>query len=103
MTWRRACNAPPECPIGALDVAPSSRSLPRRQAMQIDMELDRNQWEALRALGAPDPDRRRLDRQAFEQLIASELAALQDGLPVITARGRQFVVRGSPRLWDLST
>ena len=102
MTWRRACNATPQCPIGALDVASSSRPLPRRQAMQIDIELDRNQWEALRALGAPDPDRRRLDRQAFEQLIASELAALQDGLPVITARGRQVVVRGSPRLWDLS-
>ena len=70
--------------------------------MQIDIELDRNQWETLRALGAPDPDRRRLDRQAFEQLIASELAALRDGLPVITARGRKVVVRGSPRLWDLS-
>ncbi len=70
--------------------------------MKIDIELDRNHWETLRALGAPEPDRRRLDRQAFEQLIASELVALQDGLPVITAMGRKVVVRGSPRLWDLS-
>jgi hypothetical protein len=102
MTWRLAYNATPEFPIGSPDVASSSRSVPKRELMQIDIELDRNQWETLRALGAPEPDRRRLDRQAFEQLIASELAALCDGLPVITATGRKVVVRGSPRLWDLS-
>jgi hypothetical protein len=102
MTWRLAYSATPKCRIGSLDVVSSSRSLLRRQLMQIDIELDRNQWETLRALGAPEPDRRRLDQQAFEQLIASELAALRDGLPVITAMGRMVIVRGSPRLWDLS-
>ena len=69
---------------------------------EVDLVLDREQWETLKALGAPKPDYRRLDRRVFQQLISSELAALEDGRPVITPMGRKTVVRGSPRLWDLS-
>ena len=70
--------------------------------MQFDIDLDRTDWETLRALGAPEPDQRRLDERAFERLIASELVAVRDGRVVITAIGRKVIVRGSPRLWDLS-
>ena len=69
---------------------------------EMDLGLDRTQWETLKALGAPDAGHRRLDRLAFQHLVASRLAAIDNGRPVITAMGRTAVVRGSPRLWDLS-
>ena len=69
---------------------------------EIDLGLDRSQWETLKVLGAPDPDYRRVDRFAFQQLVASEFAVMLDGCPTITEKGRKDVLRGSPRLWDLS-
>ncbi|WIM09065.1 hypothetical protein [Enhydrobacter sp.] len=66
----------------------------------IDCILDRAQWEALKALGAPEPRRPALPPDAFERLAARDLVALQDGWPVITPRGRRRIVRGSERLWD---
>ena len=68
---------------------------------EIDLGLDRNQWETLKALGAPSPDHRKVNRLAFQQLVASELAAMLDGRPIITPKGRKVVVRGSPLLWDI--
>ena len=70
--------------------------------MQIDLDLDRTEWETLRNLGAPDSDRHTLEGQAFERLVASELVAVRDGCAVVTPLGRKVIVRGSPRLWDLS-
>jgi hypothetical protein len=69
---------------------------------EIDLGLDRNQWETLKVLGAPDPDYRRLDRLALQQLVASELAAMLEDRPLITPKGRKVVILGSPRLWDMS-
>jgi len=69
---------------------------------RTEIDLDRSQWETLKVLGAPEPDYRKLNRQTFQQLMASELAVLEDGRPVITSLGRKVLVRGSPRLWDLS-
>jgi hypothetical protein len=69
---------------------------------EIDFGLDRHQWETLKALGAPDPDCRRLDRLALRQLVAWELAAMLEGRPIITQKGRKVVVRGSPWLWSES-
>ena len=69
---------------------------------EIDLVLDRSQWETLKALGAPDVDRRPVDKQAIERLVAASLAEMRDGRPVITAMGRKAVVRGSPSLWDTS-
>jgi hypothetical protein len=69
---------------------------------EIDLGLDRSQWETLKALGAPDPDQRRLDPLALRLLVASELAAILEGRPVITPMGRKIVVRGSPWLWSES-
>jgi hypothetical protein len=69
---------------------------------EINLVLDRSQWETLKALGAPDPHRRHVDRLAIEGLVAAKLAAIRDGHPVITPMGRKAVVRGSPSLWDTS-
>ena len=68
----------------------------------IDLVLDRSQWETLKALGAPDADQRPVDRQAIERLVSEKLAEMRDGRPVITPMGRKAVVRGSPSLWDIS-
>jgi len=70
--------------------------------LDIDLVLDRSQWETLKTLGAPDADRRPVDKQATERLVAEKLAEMRDGRPVITAMGRKAVVRGSPSLWDIS-
>ena len=69
---------------------------------EVDLGLDRSEWETLKALGAPDADHRRLNQLALQHLVASRLAAIDNGRPIITAMGRKAVVRGSPRLWDLS-
>ena len=68
----------------------------------IDLGLDPAQWETLKALGAPDPEHRRVNEFACQQLIKSELATMRDGRPAITPKGREVVLRGSPRLWDPS-
>ena len=49
-----------------------------------------------------NPDYRRLNRLAFQQLVTRELAAMVDGHPIITPMGRKVVVRGSPLLWGRS-
>ena len=69
---------------------------------EIDLGLDLAQWETLKALGAPNPDYRRMNQLAFQQLVAQELAAMLDGHPIITPMGRKVVVRGSPQLWGRS-
>jgi hypothetical protein len=66
----------------------------------IDADLNKLQWEALKALGAPEPDHRHLNRPAVQKLVASKLASMRDGRPAITPMGRKIVVRGSPYLWD---
>lgn len=70
------------------------------QPIDIADSLDRFQWEALRALGAPSPDSSRLSEVALAQLVGSELAELHDDRPAITAKGRRVVACGSPRLWN---
>jgi hypothetical protein len=69
---------------------------------EIDLGLDLTQWETLKALGAPNPDYRRMNQLAFRQLVTRELAAMVDGHPIITPMGRKVVVRGSPQLWGRS-
>jgi len=43
-----------------------------------------------------------LNASAVETLIALQLAAMIDGDPEITRRGRDVLLRGSPRLWDVA-
>jgi hypothetical protein len=69
---------------------------------ELDYDLTPDQWEVLKALRAPAPERRAMNRFVLEALIALELAAISDNLPVITARGRRVLVRGSSRLLDVA-
>ncbi|MBX9943365.1 MAG: hypothetical protein K2Y40_04725 [Reyranella sp.] len=70
------------------------------QPIDIADTLDPVQWEALKALCAPSPDPRRLSATALEQLRRSELVEPGGDRPVLSAKGRQVVICGSPRLWN---
>jgi hypothetical protein len=37
-----------------------------------------------------------------QELVALGLAAVADGRATITAKGREVVLRGSPKLWDVA-
>jgi len=68
----------------------------------IDYDLTPDQWEMLKALRAPAPERRGLNRSVVENLVALELAVMTEDRPVITRKGRGVLLRGSPRLWDVA-
>jgi hypothetical protein len=69
---------------------------------EFDHDLTPDQWEALKALRVPAPEGRALNRFVLDELIALQLAAMSDNLPVITPRGRKVLIRGSSRLWDVA-
>ena len=60
------------------------------------------QWDVLKALRTPTADLRGARRVIAEQLIALGLATITDGRTKLTPRGREVVLRGSPRLWDVA-
>jgi len=72
----------------------------------MDIELDYNlapdQWEALKALRIPATERRGSNTANINHLVALGLAAISDGEPRITAKGRSVLLRGSPRLLDVA-
>ncbi len=70
------------------------------QPIDIADALDPVQWDALRALCALSPDPRRRGAAALEQLRRSELVEPGGDRPVLSAKGRQVVICGSPRLWN---
>jgi hypothetical protein len=67
---------------------------------EIDYDLTLNQWEALKALRVTN--RRALNKSEVNSLVALQLVEIADGSPVITAKGRSVLLRGSPRLWDVA-
>jgi hypothetical protein len=69
---------------------------------EIDYDLPPGQWETLKALRLPAPRCCILNPAAVANLIALQLAAMIDGCPVITPKGRSVLLRGSPRLWDVA-
>jgi hypothetical protein len=69
---------------------------------ELDYDLTPNQWEALKALRAPESRLGALHRFAIEGLITLRLAAMAGNRPVITPKGRSVLLRGSPRLWDVA-
>jgi len=69
---------------------------------EIDYDLTPDQWEALKEIRVPAPNGRALNRFVVENLVALQLAAMIDGRPVITPKGRSVLLRGSPRLWDVA-
>jgi hypothetical protein len=69
---------------------------------ELDYELTLDQWETLKALRVPAPERTSVNGQILKQLIALGLAAMREGTPKITDWGRKVLVRGSSRLWDVA-
>ena len=70
---------------------------------ELDYDLTRDQWETLKALRGGAPQRRALSRVVVDELVALGLAAMDGGRPVITAKGRSVLLRGSPQLLDLAS
>lgn len=69
---------------------------------EFDYDLTRDQWEALKSLRVPAAECRGADGSAFRHLIALGLADVTEDRPVISAKGRSVLLRGSPRLWDVA-
>ena len=65
---------------------------------EFDYDLTPSQWEALKALRTPAAKLPRLSRVAIDGLIALGLAVVHDQVPVITAKGRKVLIRGSSLL-----
>ena len=68
---------------------------------EFDYDLTPEQWEMLKALRAPAPNARVLNRFVVGSLVALQLAEIIDGRPALTPTGRSVLLRGSPRLLDL--
>jgi hypothetical protein len=68
---------------------------------ELDYHLTHDQWETLKALRGGAEQRRALNRFVLDQLIDLGLAGIDDGRPMITAKGRSVLLRGSPQLLDL--
>uniref|UniRef100_Q07S80 Uncharacterized protein n=1 Tax=Rhodopseudomonas palustris (strain BisA53) TaxID=316055 RepID=Q07S80_RHOP5 len=67
-----------------------------------DHDLAPSQWEALKALRRAGAEMRSGERLAVPELVELGLATLEQGRALITAEGRQVLLRGSPRLWDVA-
>jgi hypothetical protein len=69
---------------------------------EIDYDLTPDQWETLKAIRVPVLKPSALNQSLLDDLVAFGLATMSDNLPVITAKGRTALVRGSSRLWDVA-
>ena len=69
---------------------------------EFDCDLTADQWETLKALRAPAPAVPPRSRHVLHSLVALDLVSIDDGFPVITARGRHVLIRGSSRLLDVA-
>jgi hypothetical protein len=71
---------------------------------ELDYNLTHDQWETLKALRRGAPQRRVPNRFVVDQLVMLGLAGIDDdGVPLITAKGRSVLLRGSPQLLDLAS
>lgn len=69
---------------------------------EFDCDLTLDQWEALKALRTPAASGRLRARYILESLVALDLVSIDGGIPVMTARGRHVLIRGSSRLLDVA-
>ena len=69
---------------------------------EFDYDLTPDQWEMLKALRSAAQSARVLNRFVVEKLVTLGLAAMSDGRPVLTPKGRSVLLRGSPQLLDLA-
>jgi hypothetical protein len=70
---------------------------------ELDYDLTHAQWETLKALRGAVPQHGAPNRLVVDELVALGLAGVDDGLPLITAKGRSVLLRGSPQLLDLAS
>jgi hypothetical protein len=68
----------------------------------VDLELSRDQWEALKTLRRPAPALSPGHRRVVQSLIELGLVSNGEGFLALTPRGRQALVRGTPALLDLA-
>jgi hypothetical protein len=57
----------------------------------------------LKALRGGALQRRAPSRFVVDQLVALGLVGIDDGIPLITSKGRSVLLRGSPQLLDLAS
>jgi hypothetical protein len=69
--------------------------------VEFDYDLTPDQWETLKAVRVSVPETFVLNQSVLD-LIALQLVAMRENLPVMTLKGRRVLVRGSPRLWDIA-
>jgi hypothetical protein len=69
--------------------------------VEFDYDLTPDQWETLKAVRVWVPETFVLNQSVLD-LIALQLVAMRENLPVMTLKGRRVLVRGSPRLWDIA-
>jgi hypothetical protein len=69
--------------------------------VEFDYDLTPDQWETLKAVRVSVPETFVLNKSVLD-LIALQLVAMRENLPVMTLKGRRVLVRGSPRLWDIA-
>jgi hypothetical protein len=70
---------------------------------EFDYNLASDQWETLKALRGGAPQRRAPSRVVVDELVALGLATMDGDRPLITAKGRSVLLRGSPQLLDLAS
>jgi hypothetical protein len=71
-------------------------------ATQLEHDLAPSLWEALKALRRAGAEMSGGGALAVSELVELGLATLEHGRPLITAEGRQVLLRGSPLLWDVA-
>ena len=69
---------------------------------EIDYDLTPDQWEALKAVRLAKLPSTFSSQIALEELIALQLATIDNHAPALTPRGRKVLIRGSCRLWDVA-
>ncbi len=69
---------------------------------ELNYDLMPDQWETLKALRTPASMPRKSSRHVLESLVALELVETYGDFPVITAKGRKVLIRGSSRLLDVA-
>lgn len=67
---------------------------------ESDFDLRPDQWEALKVLRTPFAAVPSSPRLVLDDLLALGLVCMSDCVPVITAKGRKTLIRGSFRLLD---
>ena len=68
----------------------------------FDYDLTSDQWETLKALRAPAQAAHSRIRYTLDSLVALDLVSVDGDVPVLTARGRRVLIRGSSRLLDVA-